>query len=101
MMPPPRPDRYMCRRQARVVRKAPSRWIAIVHCQSAVDEFLDRTHGLYAGTAHKHIQSSEGRDCGRNTSIKRVFAGDARSNVERLAARTADGVCCRVSPKFQ
>src|SRR5581483_7536408 len=35
MILPPRPDLYICGRQARVVRKAPSRWIASIFFQSA------------------------------------------------------------------
>ena len=35
MMLPPRPDLYMCGRQARVVRNAPSTWMAIIFFQSA------------------------------------------------------------------
>ena len=71
MMLPPRPDLYMCGRQALVVRKAPSRWIASIFFQSAKRELLERVHDLDAGVADQDVDAAERRDDRRDAVVDR------------------------------
>src|SRR5215471_4382077 len=61
----------MCLRQALVVRKAPSKWIASIFFPVAEREFGDRLDNLDAGIADEDVQPAEPFDGSCNTGIDR------------------------------
>src|SRR6516164_58597 len=73
MMLPPRPALYICRSAARVVRNAPSRWMArsCFHL-----ELIERRHNLNAGIGNKDIEPAEGLDRFGDAGLSLSFIGN-------------------------
>jgi hypothetical protein len=74
--------RYICRSAARVVRNAPSKWIASIFFHFGKLEFDERSDDLDAGIADQDVESAERLDDLCHADIDLLFVRDVHRDPE-------------------
>ncbi len=95
-MQPPRPDWYMWRRQVRVVKKAPSRWVASTAFHWRVSKLVDGSDDLVPGIAAQNIHSTEFTNGMRNRCFDGILVGHIHGQAEHLGVRGGCDLRCRL-----
>ena len=90
MMLPPRPDWYMCGRQARVVRNAPSRWIASIFFHSAKPNASSRCTIWMPALLTRMSMPPNAATVSRDPGVHRVLARHVHRHTYAFAARRAN-----------
>ena len=81
---------YICRKAARVVRKAPSRWMESNFLHFVEFELDKRRHDLDAGVADQDVEPPEGFDRRRHSAFHLLLVADIHANPERAFTHRID-----------